>query len=117
MFVTRNGVFLEKEFLKSEKSGQKVYLEEVQDEHMAQDSTSDANFAEQVEAPVTREESPQPQRSERPRCATDRMNLLLTAERNILLMENDEPRNYAEAMMDPDSESWKSAMRSEIDSM
>ena len=45
------------------------------------------------------------------------MNLLITAERNILLMENDEPRNYAEAMMDPDSESWQSAMKSEIDSM
>ena len=58
MFVARNGVFLEKEFLKSEKSGQKVYLEEVQDEPMVQDSTSDANIAEQVEAPVAREEPP-----------------------------------------------------------
>jgi hypothetical protein len=27
VFVARNGVFLEKEFLKKEKSGQKVYLE------------------------------------------------------------------------------------------
>jgi hypothetical protein len=58
VFVARNGVFLEKEFLKSEKSGQKVYLEEAQDEPMMQDSTSDANIAEQVEAPVAREEPP-----------------------------------------------------------
>ena len=58
MFVTRNGVFLEKEFLKSEKSGQKVYLEEVQDEPMVQDYTSDANIVEQVEALVAREEPP-----------------------------------------------------------
>ena len=58
VFVAQNGVFLEKEFLKSEKSGQKVYLEEVQDERMVQDSTSDANIAEQVEAPVAREEPP-----------------------------------------------------------
>ena len=58
MFVARNGVFLEKEFLKSKKSGQKVYLEEVQDEPMVQDSTSDANIVEQVEAPVAREEPP-----------------------------------------------------------
>ena len=84
---------------------------------MRQDSTSDANVAEPVEAPVVREEPPQPRRSERPRRATDRMNLLITGERGILLMENDEPRTYAEAMMDPDSEKWQSAMRSEIDSM
>jgi hypothetical protein len=34
-----------------------------------------------------------------------------------LLLDNDEPMTYAEAMMDPDSEKWQSAMRSEIDSM
>jgi hypothetical protein len=42
---------------------------------------------------------------------------MITGERNILLLDNDEPMTYAEAMMDPDSEKWKSAMRSEIDSM
>ncbi|CAD6336306.1 unnamed protein product [Miscanthus lutarioriparius] len=39
VFVARNGVFLEKKFLKREKSGQKVYLEEVQDEPVGKDST------------------------------------------------------------------------------
>jgi hypothetical protein len=38
-------------------------------------------------------------------------------ERDILLLDNDEPMTYAEAMIDPDSEKWQSAMRSEIDSM
>jgi hypothetical protein len=38
-------------------------------------------------------------------------------ERDILLLDNDEPSTYAEAMMDPDSEKWQSAMRSKIDSM
>jgi hypothetical protein len=33
------------------------------------------------------------------------------------LLDDDEPVTYAEAMMDPDSEKWQSAMRSEIDSM
>ena len=60
VFVARNGVFLEKEFLKREKSGQKVYLEEVQDEPVGKDSTSDANVAEQVEIPVAIETPPQP---------------------------------------------------------
>jgi hypothetical protein len=60
VFVARNGVFLEKEFLKREKSEQKVYLEEVQDEPIGNDSTSDANVAEQVEIPMAIETPPQP---------------------------------------------------------
>jgi hypothetical protein len=52
VFIARNGIFLEKEFLKRrkvEKSRQKVYLEEIQDEPIGQDSTSDTYEAEQVE--------------------------------------------------------------------
>ncbi|CAD6264670.1 unnamed protein product [Miscanthus lutarioriparius] len=60
VFVARNGIFLEKEFLKREKSGQKVYLEEVQDEQIGKDSMSDANVAEQVEIPMAVEAPPQP---------------------------------------------------------
>ena len=52
VFVARNGVFLEKEFLKGEKNGRTVQLEEVRDEPIGSDSTSDANVAEQVEAPM-----------------------------------------------------------------
>jgi len=52
VFVTRNGVFLEKEFLKGEKSGRTVQLEEVRDKPIGLDSTSDADVAEQVEAPI-----------------------------------------------------------------
>jgi hypothetical protein len=66
--------------------------------------------------PVEREAPPQPRRSERAHRATDKLNLMITGERDILLLDNDEPMTYAEAMMDPDSEIWQSAMRSEIDS-
>jgi hypothetical protein len=59
---TEGKVFLawndEKEFLKREKSRQKVYLEEVQDEPLRQDFTSDANVVDRVEMPVAREEPP-----------------------------------------------------------
>jgi len=68
---------------------------------------SDANIAKQVETPMVVETPPQPRRSARHR--------VLRGE--LLLLDNDEPTNYAEAMMDPDSEKWQSAMRSEIDSM
>jgi hypothetical protein len=117
VFVARNGVFLEKEFLKREKCSQKVYLEEVQDEPLGQDFTSDANVAERVEMLVAREAPAQPRRSERARRATDKLNLMITGEGDILLLDNDEHMTYAEAMMDPDSEKWQSAMRSDIDSM
>jgi len=36
---------------------------------------------------------------------------------DLLLLNDDEPVTYAEAMMDPDPVKWQSAMISEIDSM
>ena len=63
MFVARNSIFLEKEFLKGEKSGRTMQLEEVRDEPIGLDSTS--NVAEQVEPPIAKEAQPQPRRSAR----------------------------------------------------
>ena len=65
MFVARNGIFLEKEFLKGEKNGKTVRLEEVRDEPIGQESMSDASVAEQVEIPMVRDAPPQPRRSVR----------------------------------------------------
>ena len=105
VFVARSGVFLEKEFLTKGTSGRSVRLEEVQDEPVGCASTSDAIVAEQIEEPVATE-GPQPRRSARLREA-----------RELLLLDNDEPATYAEAMVDPDSEKWLNAMRYEIGSM
>jgi hypothetical protein len=102
VFVAGNGVFLEKEFLKREKCRQKVYLQEVQDEPLGQDFTSDANVAKRVKMPVAREAPTQPRRSERARRATNKLNFMIAGERDILLLDNDEPMTYAEAKMDPD---------------
>jgi hypothetical protein len=117
VFVARNSVFLEKEFLKREKCRQQVYLEEVQDELHGQDFTSDANVAKRVEMPVAREAPPLPRMSERAHRTTDKLNLMITGERDILLLDNNAPMTYVEAMMDPDSDKWQNAMRFEIDSM
>jgi len=106
VFVARNRVFLEKEFLKVGKTGKTVQLEEIRDEPMRQDSTSDATVAEQVEIPMATEAPLQPRRSAR-----------LRAARELLLLDNDEPATYAEAMVDPDSRKWQDAMKSEIESM
>ena len=72
-----------------------MQLEEVRDEPIGQDSTSDANVAKQVEMPMATEAPPQPRR----------------------LLDNDEPATYAETMADPDFEKWQDAMKSEIESM
>ena len=42
-----------------------VQLEDVRDEPIGQDSTSDANVAKQVEMPIATEAPPQPRRSAR----------------------------------------------------
>src|SRR6185436_11772863 len=83
-----------------------VQLEEIRDELIGQDSTSDANVAEQVEMPMATEAPPQPRRLVRLRVA-----------RELLLLDNDEPATYAEAMADPDSKRWQDAMKSDIESM
>ena len=83
-----------------------VQLEEVRDEPIGSDSRSDANVAEQVEAPMASDAPPQPRRSARLRQA-----------RELLLLDNDELTTYAEAMVDPDSVKWQEAMESEIESM
>jgi hypothetical protein len=115
VFISPNDVFLEKEFLKREKSKQKVYLEKVHDEPMGQDSTSDANVAEQVETSMEREAPPQQRRSARLREA--RAEVLLSDSGEVLLLYNNELATYAEAIMGPDSKIWQVSMRTKVYSM
>src|SRR3954465_13288474 len=61
VFVSRSGVFLEKEFLTKGTSGRSMRLEEVQDDPVGDVSTSDAIVAKQVEEPMVIE-APQPRR-------------------------------------------------------
>ena len=80
-----------------------MQLEEVRDEPIRQDSTSDANVAEQVEMPMVRETPPQPQRSAR-----------IHQARELLLLDNDESATCAKVMVDPNSMKWQEAMKFEI---
>ena len=43
--------------------------------------------------------------------------LLTIGQRDILLLDNEEPNTYIEAVMGPESERWLEAMRSEMESM
>lgn len=62
-------------------------------------------------------EAPTSRRSERIRRTPARYALLTIRQRDILLLDNDEPTTYEEAMVGPDSEKWLGAMKSEIESM
>jgi hypothetical protein len=53
---------------------------------------------------------PQPQRSIRAHRTIVRYNLLIAGQRDILLLDNEEPNTYTEAMMGTEYEKWVDAM-------
>jgi hypothetical protein len=114
VFVAREAVFLEKEFVSRRHSGRKFELDEVQEPQTEQ---------------VTRENIPSvsdslalphiPRRSGRVIQAPDRYlgNIEKDSNSILLLLESNEPVTYKAAVSSPDSNQWINAMRSEMDSM
>jgi hypothetical protein len=88
VFVARNGVFIEKEFLSKGVSGSKVQLEEIQEapENISA-PTNPIQEAQDVVPPDV--EAPAPRRSMRAHCTTKKFTLLTTEQRDILLLDND----------------------------
>ncbi|KAK8652167.1 hypothetical protein V6N13_061189 [Hibiscus sabdariffa] len=103
VFVARTGVFLEKEFLTNSGKGRNIELEEVQQK--------------QVIEPEVEGISQALRRSTRERHEPERYGFLVTTHGDVILVDQDEPKTYQEAVASPDSEKWLEAMRSEMDSM
>ena len=82
MFVARNGVFLEKEFLSRGVSGSTVHLEEIREEP----ASSESEKALEAEPIVVHEPAPAPE----PRRSARLRNV-----RAVLLLDNDEPATYS----------------------
>ena len=55
-----------------------------------------------------------PRRSDRTRHEPERYGFLITDSHEVLLMDQDEPTTYQEAMSSLDSEKWLEAMISEM---
>ena len=122
VFVAKTGVFLEKEFLVKGLSGRIIELDVVNGTEQDEQSSAapevvpevamalEALAPPSVEVPVI-EPSIEPRRSGRIR------NQIQRFEDAVLLLDNDEPTTYKEAMMGPDSVKWLNAMKSEIESM
>ncbi|PKI44228.1 hypothetical protein CRG98_035386 [Punica granatum] len=71
------------------------------------------DFLALIHTDVTQE----PCRSGMIRCEPERYGFLVTQDNDVLLIDNDEPKTYAEAVIGPYFEKWLEAMRSKMDSM
>ena len=125
IFVTKNGSFLEKEFLSKEVSGRKVELDEVTVPSPLLESSSSQKSVPVMPTPISEEVNDddhetsdqvttKPCRSTRVRSALEWYSNPILED---MLLDHGEPTNYEEAMMSPDSAKWLEAMKSEMRSM
>jgi hypothetical protein len=116
VFIAHNGVFLEKEFLSKGVTRSNVQLEEIRETPKNVSAPIDPiQEVQDVVAPYI--EAPAPCRSIRACRATEKFTLLTTEQRDILMLDNDEPMTYMEVMMGLDSKKWLGLMKSKIQSM
>ena len=121
-FVAKNGSFLEKEFLSKEVIGRNVKLDEVIVPSSELENSSSQKSVLVINTPISEEVNDddhetsdqvttEPHRSTRVRFAPEWYgNHVL----EVMLLNHDEPTNYEEAMMSPDSAKWLEAMKSEM---
>ena len=116
MFVARNGVFLEREFISKRDSGSKTSLKEVQEPQV---STKPSMEILQDSQPVVESTSSAqgPRRFSRIHHEPKRYGFLVTDDKTIEFVDQDEPTTYPEVMMSLDYEKWLQAMKFEMQSM
>ena len=113
VFVARNGVFLEREFISKRTSRSTVQLEEIQDPQTSIVPSMEPQLDKQVIVEPT--QVPQgPRRSDRTRQILVRYGFLITDDNDVLIVDQSEPTSYQEAIYSPDSEKWLEAMKSEM---
>ena len=97
MFVARNDVFLEKQFISKGNSGSKVLLEEVKE---SQITAEDRNDIQDDSQDVVQSESvtQSPRRSGRSRHELERYGFLITNDKGIVLVDHNEPTTYQERL-------------------
>ena len=116
VFVARNGVFLEREFISKRVSGSKTSLEEVQEPQVTTEPSME--ILQDSQPVVESTYSAQgPRRYSRIHHEPKRYGFLVTDDKTIELVDQDEPTTYHEAMMSLDYEKWLQAMKSEMQSM
>ena len=125
IFIAENGSFLEKEFLSKEVSGRKVELDEVTVPAPLLESSISQKQVSVTPTPISEEANDddhetsdqvttEPRRSSRVRSALEWYDNPVL---EVMLLDHDEPTNYEEVMVSPDSAKWLEAMKSEMGSM
>ncbi|KAK8669903.1 hypothetical protein V6N13_104671 [Hibiscus sabdariffa] len=115
VFVARTGVFLEKDFLSYKGNGRNIELKEVQQQQVHEPEVEETPQV--VEGNSTDLETQPLRRSTREHHEPKKYGFLVTTHGDVILVDQDEPKTYQEAVSSPDSEKWLEAMRSEMDSM
>ncbi|KAK8562296.1 hypothetical protein V6N12_010380 [Hibiscus sabdariffa] len=101
VFVARTGVFLEKEFLMNSGKGRNIELEEVQQQQVIEPEVE--RISQAVEENSTDLETQPLRRSTRERHEPERYGFLVTTHGDVILVDQDEPKTYQEAVASPDS--------------
>ncbi|KAK8586408.1 hypothetical protein V6N13_010001 [Hibiscus sabdariffa] len=104
-----------KEFLTNSGKGRNIELKEVQQQQVIEPEVE--RISQAVEENPTDLETQPLRRSSRERHEPERYGFLVTTHGDVILVDQDEPKTYQEAVVSPDSEKWLEAMRSEMDSM
>ncbi|KAK8597087.1 hypothetical protein V6N12_065563 [Hibiscus sabdariffa] len=115
VFVARTRVFLEKDFLSYNGNGRNIELKEVQQQQVHEPEVEE--IPQVVEGNSTDLETQPLRRSTRECHEPERYGFLVTTYGDVILVDQDEPKTYQEAVSSPDSEKWLETMRSEMDSM
>ncbi|KAK8704803.1 hypothetical protein V6N13_048415 [Hibiscus sabdariffa] len=100
VFVARTGVFLEKEFLTNSGKGRNIKLDEVQQQVIEPEVEG---ISQAIEENPTDLETQPLRRSTRERHEPERYGFLVTTHGDIILVDQDEPKTYQEAVASPDS--------------
>ena len=117
LFVSKHVVFLEKEFLLRE-SGSKVELGEVQDALIGASNLFEPKaIIHDDELTSDSSKTQVLRRTSRIRTVPKRYGFLITKQKDVLLIENDESTNCEESLDSSESDKWLIAMKSEMDSM
>ncbi|KAL4280602.1 hypothetical protein GQ457_03G017070 [Hibiscus cannabinus] len=95
--------------------GRNIELKEVQEQQDIEPEVEEIPLVVE-ENPIDLETQPL-RRSTRERHEPERYGFLVTTHGDVILVDQDEPKTYQEAVASPDSEKWLEAMRSEMDSM
>ncbi|KAK8694560.1 hypothetical protein V6N13_072108 [Hibiscus sabdariffa] len=108
-------VFLEKKFLSNKGNGRNIEHKEVQQQEVHEPEVEETpQIVEENSADL---ETQPLHRSTRERHEPERYGFLVTTHGDVILVDQDEPKIYQEAVSSPDSKKWLEAMRSKMDSM